>query len=87
MMFVVVSYDVNEKRVVNVQKFLSKYLRHVQLSVFEGEIGGRRFRDMVEGLKTVIDPTEDSVRIYIFEEKDNVGVIYIGPREETDEVI
>ena len=86
-MFVVVSYDVNEKRIAEVNKFLSRFLVHVQLSVFEGELGRREIAHMLEGLQRVIDPEEDSVRIYVFESSGCVRRIVLGSREEEGPVI
>lgn len=37
-MYVVLTYDVNEKRVQKAMKVCRKYLVHVQKSVFEGNI-------------------------------------------------
>jgi CRISPR-associated protein Cas2 len=37
-MFVVLAYDVNQKRVGKVMKICRKYLVHIQKSVFEGNI-------------------------------------------------
>ena len=37
-MFVIMSYDINKKRVSKVMKVCRKYLIHVQKSVFEGNL-------------------------------------------------
>lgn len=37
-MFVIVTYDVSQKRVTKVMKISRKYLNHIQNSVFEGMI-------------------------------------------------
>ncbi len=57
-------YDVEEKRVNKVCKFLRRYLHWVQNSVFEGELSEGKFMEMKLKLMNLIDPEVDSVVIY-----------------------
>ncbi len=63
-MYVLLVYDINEKRVVKVLKFLRTYLNWVQNSVFEGNITEAQLLKIKNGLKRIIDEEEDSVLIY-----------------------
>ncbi|NLY75040.1 MAG: CRISPR-associated endonuclease Cas2 [Firmicutes bacterium] len=63
-MFVILVYDVSEKRVAKVLKKCREYLYWVQNSVFEGEITEAKFKKLKEELKRIIDKEEDSVVIY-----------------------
>lgn len=63
-MFVILVYDVAEKRVAKVLKKCREYLYWVQNSVFEGEITEAKFKKLKEELKRIIDKEEDSVVIY-----------------------
>jgi CRISPR-associated protein Cas2 len=63
-MFIILVYDVGEKRVAKVLKKCRKYLYWVQNSVFEGEITPAKLKMLKEELKRLIDKTEDSVVIY-----------------------
>jgi len=63
-MFVILVYDVGEKRVSKVLKKCRQYLYWVQNSVFEGEITPAKLKMLKEELKRIIDKTEDSVIIY-----------------------
>jgi CRISPR-associated protein Cas2 len=63
-MFVILVYDVGEKRVAKVLKKCRQYLYWVQNSVFEGEITPAKLKMLKEELKRIIDKTEDSVIIY-----------------------
>ena len=63
-MFVIVVYDVNQKRVAKALKTCRRYLDWVQNSVFEGEITRARLAALKEDLKKVLELKEDSVLIY-----------------------
>lgn len=63
-MFVILAYDVNQKRVSKVMKICRKYLVHVQKSVFEGILTEGRLQALKRDLKNVIDVDTDGVCIY-----------------------
>jgi len=63
-MFVVVTYDVDVKRVDRVRKTLRKYLCWVQNSVFEGEITVSSLARCKAELSQIIEE-EDSVYFYV----------------------
>lgn len=62
-MFVIVTYDVGEKRVNKVRKKLKMYLTWTQNSVFEGEITDGKLKKCLAELDRVLDRTEDSLYI------------------------
>jgi len=64
-MFVILVYDVNEKRVNKVLKTCRKYLNWVQNSVLEGEISDANFRKLKSEISRIINKDEDSVIVYI----------------------
>ena len=68
-MFVILVYDVGEKRVQNAHKVCKKYLTWVQNSVFEGEITDANLLRLINEIKKVIDESQDSVLIYKFRTK------------------
>lgn len=65
-MFIILVYDVNEKRVAKVLKTCRKYLSWVQNSVFEGEISKASFTKLIRELEAIIDRETDSVIYYTF---------------------
>lgn len=65
-MFVILVYDVGEKRVGKVLKRARKYLYWVQNSVLEGDISDSNFKKLKIELKKVINEEEDSVIFYTF---------------------
>jgi len=69
-MYVILVYDINEKRVSKALKICRKYLYWVQNSVFEGEITFPKLEKLKSELnKKVIKSTEDSVVIYILKDE------------------
>jgi CRISPR-associated protein Cas2 len=63
--YVVVCYDVvSDRRRARLLKRLKGFLPHVQKSVFEGELTEVRLVEMREMIVSIIDATEDTVRIY-----------------------
>ena len=65
-MFVIVVYDVGQKRVAKVLKTCRKYLYWVQNSVLEGEISDANLVKLKTELKKIIVEDEDSVIFYTF---------------------
>ncbi len=80
-MFIVLAYDINQKRVGKVLKICRKYLSHVQKSVFEGVITEAKLRHLKNELKQAIVPEEDSICIYSLESsrymiKEQIGHVH-----------
>jgi CRISPR-associated protein Cas2 len=85
-MFVVLVYDVGEKRVARALKTCRKYLNWVQNSVFEGEISEVNLKKLKAEMKRVMNLQEDSLILYTWRtqkyssreiigvEKGNVGI-------------
>lgn len=65
-MFVILVYDVEQKRVAKTLKTCRKYLYWVQNSVFEGEISESNLAKLKMELSHIIDKEKDSVIIYSF---------------------
>ena len=63
-MYVIVVYDVGEKRVGKMLKLCRQYLCWVQNSVFEGELSEVKLRELKFKMKGIIDPSEDSVILF-----------------------
>lgn len=63
-MFVILVYDIKEKRVNKVLKKCRQYLNWVQNSVLEGDISEANFKKLKMELARIIDIQEDSVIIY-----------------------
>lgn len=84
-MFVILFYDVNQKRVGKVLKVCRKYLVWEQNSVFEGEITGARLEKLKMELKKLIKKEKgDSVVIYTFRTMKYSKRIILGEDKKDD---
>lgn len=64
-MYVILVYDVGEKRVGKMLKLCRQYLNWIQNSVFEGEITEVKLKELVSKAKnTVMDEEVDSLIIF-----------------------
>jgi CRISPR-associated protein Cas2 len=64
-MYVILVYDVDEKRVGKVCKYLKRYLPRVQNSVFEGDLSEAKLERMKVGLMKIIQPPKDAVLLWV----------------------
>lgn len=81
-MYVILVYDIRQKRVGKVMKICRKYLVHVQRSVFEGQLTESKLNHLKKEIKKVVVPEEDAVCIYQMEnmkysKKEQLGVTLI----------
>ncbi|MCI6189711.1 MAG: CRISPR-associated endonuclease Cas2 [Clostridium sp.] len=86
-MFVILVYDVQEKRVAKALKTCRKYLTWVQNSVFEGDIGEANLKKLMIEMKKVIDIHSDSVIIYRFNSLNYSKRQVIGVEKNSQDVI
>lgn len=79
-MYVILIYDVNQKRVGKALKICRKYLAHIQRSAFEGNITESKLNALKEELQHLLDTQTDSVIIYRLDsvkyaKKEQIGVV------------
>ncbi|MGN0514436.1 MAG: CRISPR-associated endonuclease Cas2 [Lachnospiraceae bacterium] len=79
-MYVILTYDVRQKRVAKVYKICKRYLNHIQRSVFEGNISESKLNNLKKELSSLISPQFDSIIIYRLDSvkyagKEQLGVI------------
>ncbi|PKO99099.1 MAG: CRISPR-associated endonuclease Cas2 [Bacteroidetes bacterium HGW-Bacteroidetes-8] len=67
-MYVILVYDVGEKRVAKMLKLCRKYLSWIQNSVFEGEITEVKLKELIINVKNIT--LEDADSIIIFKNSD-----------------
>ncbi len=63
-MYVILVYDIGEKRVGKMLKHCRKYLNWIQNSVFEGEITEVKLKELVYNAKKIMKEEEDSLIIF-----------------------
>ncbi len=86
-MFVIMVYDVEEKRVNKVLKTARKYLTWIQNSVLEGEIRKASFERLKLELKEIINKEKDSVIFYKFKAKFYTERETLGTRKGGEEIV
>ena len=84
-MYIILMYDVNEKRTGKMLKLCRKYLNWIQNSVFEGEISEVKLKELKNRAALIMDNETDSLIIFKTRnekwlEKEIVG----NERAETD---
>lgn len=67
-MYVILVYDIGEKRVGKMLKLCRQYLNWIQNSVFEGSITEVKLKELQHRAKRIMD--EDSDSIIIFKSRD-----------------
>lgn len=65
-MFVLMFYDVGEKRVNKVLKTARRYLTWIQNSVLEGDLTPAGFESLKVDVRKIIDEKYDSVLFYVW---------------------
>ncbi len=63
-MYVILVYDVNEKRVAKMLKLCRRYLNWIQNSVFEGEITEVKLKELIILAEDIMNLEEDSLIIF-----------------------
>ncbi|MCC8172014.1 MAG: CRISPR-associated endonuclease Cas2 [Parabacteroides sp.] len=63
-MYVILVYDVGEKRVGKMLKLCRRYLHWIQNSVFEGEITEVKLKELISRTRLIMEPAEDSVLVF-----------------------
>jgi CRISPR-associated protein Cas2 len=63
-MYVILVYDIGEKRVGRMLKLCRKYLHWIQNSVFEGEIKEVKLNELIHLAKQIMDEETDSLIVF-----------------------
>ena len=63
-MYVILVYDIGEKRVGKMLKLCRRYLNWIQNSVFEGELTAVKLKELLHEAKKIMDEDKDSVIVF-----------------------
>ena len=85
-MYVIITYDVSEKRVAKVHKKLKEYLIWTQNSVFEGEITRGLLKQCLFELENIISEKIDSVNVYEIENPNNLKKYSYGINKSFNDI-
>jgi CRISPR-associated protein Cas2 len=63
-MYIILVYDIEEKRVAKMLKLCRRYLNWIQNSVFEGEITSAKLKELIHEGRLIMDEEKDSLIIF-----------------------
>ena len=63
-MYVILMYDVGERRVAKMLKLCRRYLNWIQNSVFEGELSEVQLQKLLVEAKEIMEKDEDSLIVF-----------------------
>lgn len=63
-MYIILVYDIGEKRVGKMLKLCRRYLNWIQNSVFEGEITEVKLKELMAYAKKMMNEEEDSIILF-----------------------
>ena len=85
-MFVMITYDVDVKRVSKVHKILKKYLQWTQNSVFEGEITKGKLDQCLGEISAKLDKHVDSLYVYRVANPRHIEKVVYGTEKDFEEM-
>lgn len=77
-MYVILVYDIGERRVGKMLKLCRRYLNWIQNSVFEGEITEVKLKELLSEAKLIMDKEEDSLIVFKSREERWLEKMVIG---------
>ena len=77
-MYIILVYDIGEKRVGKMLRLCRQYLNWIQNSVFEGELTNSKLQELTIKIKSLIDTKEDSVILFTNKMDYNMSKQIIG---------
>jgi CRISPR-associated protein Cas2 len=86
-MYVILVYDIDQKRVTKMLKLCRKYLHWIQNSVFEGEITGVKLKELVVQARGIMNEKDSLI---IFKSRDERWLekeVYGHEKNEIDTII
>ncbi len=63
-MYVILVYDIGQKRVAKMLKLCRRYLKWIQNSVFEGEITEVKLKELLFSARQIMDESVDSIILF-----------------------
>ena len=63
-MYIILVYDIEEKRVGKMLKLCRQYLNWIQKSVFEGELTEVQLKELTYRAKALMNPNHDSIILF-----------------------
>lgn len=86
-MYVILSYDIEVKRVSKARKICLKYLKARHRSVYEGELSETKLKKLKGELARIVDTTHDRVCVWRMADRRLVSTDVLGLTEEQDSIV
>lgn len=87
-MYIILVYDIEEKRVGKMLKLCRRYLNWIQNSVFEGEITDVKLKELLYEAKNIMKEEKDSLIVFKNRDEKWLEKMVIGKeKNELDNVI
>ncbi len=87
-MYVILVYDIEEKRVGKMLKLCRRYLNWIQNSVFEGELSVVKLKELLHEARMIMDEEKDSVIVFKSRQEKWLDKVVVGKeKNELDNFI
>ena len=86
-MFIIMSYDINEKRVKKAHNITQKYLSPVQRSLFQGFLTEKKLNRLKNELSLFLLPEEDKVVFYKSFDDTRLMIEQFGTATDTEMIL
>ncbi len=80
-MYVILVYDIGEKRVGKMLKLCRRYLNWIQNSVFEGELSNVKLKELINEAKKIMIEEKDSIIVFKSRQEKWLDKMIIGKEE------
>ncbi len=77
-MYVILVYDIEEKRVSKMLKLCRRYMNWIQNSVFEGELTDVKLKELLHAAKQIMDEEKDSLIIFKSRQEKWLDKVVVG---------
>ncbi len=82
-MYIILVYDIGEKRVGKMLKLCRRYVDWIQNSVFEGEISEVQLKTLIQQAREIMDEETDSLIIFISRQEKWLEKQVVGSERST----
>jgi CRISPR-associated protein Cas2 len=87
-MYVILVYDIEQKRVGKMLKLCRKYLNWIQNSVFEGEMTDVKLKELLNEAEKIMNKQKDSIILFKSRQEKWLDKMVVGKeKNELDNVI
>lgn len=87
-MYVILVYDIEEKRVVKMLKLCRRYLNWIQNSVFEGELSEVKLKELLHEAGEIMNKERDSIIVFQSRQEKWLKKMVIGKeKNELDNIL